>query len=277
MPAYRRIAEDIRARITSGELPPGALLPTQQELQAQYGVARMTARQAVAELINEGLVTSQQGKGVTVRDQQHMIYRPQAEFEPRISQTMDRFVAVLTKEGRKPSQTIDVAIESAPPLVAERLRLQPGSRVAVRKRVRSLDGEPFNINDTYYAYDLVANTEIMDPADIPRGSNNVLADFGYREVRAIDEFYVRMPHPEEVRRLRLTAGTPVAAHYVTGYTADDKPTRCDVFVLPGDRHVIVYERVHPSDAEDLSLADTAGTDATGAASTDTDVSDGAQP
>jgi GntR family transcriptional regulator len=255
LPAYRRIAEDIRARIASGDLPPGALLPTQQELQEQYGVARMTARQAVAELVNEGLVTSQQGKGVMVRSQVHMVYRPQGEFEPRISKGMDRFMAVLTKEGRKPSQSIDVAVVSAPRLVAERLGIEAGTRVAVRKRVRSLDGEPFNINDTYYAYDLVANTEIMDPADIPRGSNNVLADVGYREVRAIDEFYVRMPDPEEVRRLRLRPGTPVAAHYVTGYTADDKPTRCDVFILPGDRHVILYERVHPADADDMSQAE----------------------
>ena len=252
LPAYRRIAEDIRARIASGDLPPGALLPTQQELQEQYGVARMTARQAVAELINEGLVASQQGKGVTVRSQDHMIYRPQSEFEPRISRGMDRFTAVLTKEGRMPSQSIDVAVTSAPRLIAERLGITPGSRVAVRKRIRSLDGEPFNINDTYYVYDLVANTEIMDPADIPRGSNNVLADFGYREVRAIDEFYVRMPDPEEIRRLRLRPGTPVAVHYVTGYTAKDEPTRCDVFILPGDRLAIRYERVHPENADDMS-------------------------
>jgi GntR family transcriptional regulator len=36
----------------------------------------------------------------------------------------------------------------------------------------------------------------------------------------------------------------VAVHLVTGYTAEDRPVRCDVFVLPGDRNVIVYERVH---------------------------------
>lgn len=254
-PAYRRIAEDIRARITSGELPPGALLPTQQELQAQYGVARMTARQAISELVNEGLVTSQQGKGVMVRDQRHMVYRPQSEFEPRISRSLDRFMAVLTKEGRKPSQTIDVAVLGAPQLVAERLGIEPGARVAVRKRVRYLDREPSNINDTFYVYDLVAHTAIMDPADIPTGSNLIMADLGYREVRAIDEFYVRMPDPEEIRRLRLSPGTPVAVHYVTGYTAKDEPTRCDMFVLPGDRHVIVYERIHPDNAEDMSHAD----------------------
>lgn len=250
VPAYQKIASDLRQQIESGEAPPGALLPTQQELAARYGVARMTARKAIEELVNQGLVVSQQGKGVTVRDRRHMIYRPQSEHEPRISREMDRFMATLTKDGRAPSQSIDVAVVGAPALVAQRLEVETGSPVAVRKRVRSLDGEPFNINDTYYPYDLAANTEIMSPVDIPRGSNYVLADFGYTEVRAIDEFYVRMPDPEEVRRLRLAPGTPVAVHYATGYTAKERPIRCDVFVLPGDRHVILYERVHPTDVTD---------------------------
>jgi len=255
MATYRKIAADLRARIESGELAPGAQVPTQQQLSETYGVARMTARQALAELVNEGLVRSQQGKGAVVRGRRHMVYRPQAEFQPRLSREMDRFMTALIQEGREPSQSIDVAIETANVLVAARLGIEPGSRVVVRKRVRFIDGEPFNINDTYYSYDLAHDTEIMDPSDIPRGSNNVLADKGYREVRAIDEFYIRMPEQEEIRRLGLAPGTPVACHYVTGYTADDKPARCDVFVLPGDRHVILYERTHPEDADAMSQVD----------------------
>jgi len=254
LPQYRKIAEDLRTRITSGEIPPGALLPTQTELSETYGVARMTARQAIAELVNEGLVTSLQGKGAVVRARRHMVYRPQAEFQPRISRTMDRFLAALQEEGRKPAQSIDVAVTAAPELIAARLNIEPGSRVVVRKRVRSIDGEPFNINDTYYPYDLAITTEIMDPADIPRGSNNVLADFGYREVRAIDEFHVRMPEPEEIHRLRLAPGTPVLVHLVTGLTEQDEPIRADLFILPGDRHVVLYERIHPNNSDDMSQA-----------------------
>ena len=118
VPAYRKIAEDIRRRIAAGELPPGSLLPTQQELQDRYGVARMTARQAISALENEGLVTSQQGKGAVVRSRQTMIYRPQAEYAPRISAEMDRFMSALSQDGRQPAQSIDVAIVPAPKIVA---------------------------------------------------------------------------------------------------------------------------------------------------------------
>ncbi len=64
-------------------------------------------------------------------------------------------------------------------------------------------------------------------------------------MRAFDEFYVRMPTPEEAQRLRLGPGTPVACHVCTGTTADDQPVRVAINVLPGDRHVIVYERAKP--------------------------------
>jgi GntR family transcriptional regulator len=204
----------------------------------------MTVRSALDALASEGLITSQQGKNATVRDRRYMFHRPQADHEPRISTTLDRFMALFERADRQPAQEIDVAVVAAPALIAERLRIEPGTRVVVRRRLRYLDGEPFNINDTYYPYDLAVQTEIMDPGDIPAGSNNVFIQrFGKDEARNIDEIYVRMPTPEEASRLQLTAGTPVACHYLTAYTADDEPMFVDVFVLPGDRHVIVYERV----------------------------------
>ena len=40
----------------------------------------------------------------------------------------------------------------------------------VRRRVRSLEGEPYYLNDSYYPYELVSGTELMSPADIPQGA-----------------------------------------------------------------------------------------------------------
>lgn len=85
-------------------------------------------------------------------------------------------------------------------------------------------------------------------ADLHRAqlaANEVMAEQGYGQVRALDEFYVRMPTPGEVRRLELGPGTPVVYHIVTGVTDDDMPVRVVLNVLPGDRHVIVYERAKP--------------------------------
>lgn len=245
---YGRVADDLRKAIESGELTADVEFPSEAQLQAKHGVSRVTVRKALAALEQEGLITARAGRGRTVRQRRHMVYRPQADEEPRRSKAMDRFMTALSEEGRSPSQQIDVKIEGADRLVAERYGIPEGTSMAVRRRVRSIDGEPFNINDTYYLLDLVKDTPIMNPADMAEGSNSIITRLLGREVRAIDEYYVRMPTPEESARLALPTGTPVAVHYLTGFTAEDKVGRVEKYVLPGDRHVIVYEREHPEPA-----------------------------
>src|SRR6266700_2192659 len=66
-PRYRQIASDLRSAIERGEYPPGSRLPGENVLMQDYSVARMTARQALAVLINEGLAVSRKGAGVFVR------------------------------------------------------------------------------------------------------------------------------------------------------------------------------------------------------------------
>jgi DNA-binding GntR family transcriptional regulator len=67
VPRYQAIAADLRAAIESGRLRPGEPLPSESALVEQYGVARGTARQALAELEGAGLVTAVHGKGRYVR------------------------------------------------------------------------------------------------------------------------------------------------------------------------------------------------------------------
>jgi GntR family transcriptional regulator len=64
---YRAIARDLGRRIETGELPPGERLPTEDQLAEQYGVHRLTARQAVVELRKAGLVETRHGSGSYVR------------------------------------------------------------------------------------------------------------------------------------------------------------------------------------------------------------------
>jgi DNA-binding GntR family transcriptional regulator len=68
-PAYQRVADDLRKAITAGTYEPGDQLPTLAELTSRYGIAVMTARDAIRQLANEGLVVSRQGKGAYVLKQ----------------------------------------------------------------------------------------------------------------------------------------------------------------------------------------------------------------
>lgn len=66
VPRYAQLAALFRRRIERGVWPPGAQLPTLEHLTAEFGVARVTVRQAVQRLVQEGLVSAQRGRGTFV-------------------------------------------------------------------------------------------------------------------------------------------------------------------------------------------------------------------
>lgn len=240
LPLYHQIAADLRAQIADGTLPPGAKLPTELDLAEKWETTRTTVRQAITELEAAGLIVRERPRGNFVRKVEPMIYRPQQEVSRwPANAEMDQFMTAMAAEGRPSSQKIVAATVTPPPIVAS--RLHTGEPVAARLRVRSVDGEPYNLNDSYFPLDLVTGTDIMLPSDIPRGANMVLAELGYEQVYARHELETRMPTPEEADRLSLYPGTPVTEHVETGFTAEGQPVRCVINVLPGPKHKIVFE------------------------------------
>src|SRR5690606_6552049 len=63
---YVQVREALRGQIKTGALQPGQKLPTEDELAAQFGVSRMTLRQGLADLIDEGLLYRRRGVGTFV-------------------------------------------------------------------------------------------------------------------------------------------------------------------------------------------------------------------
>lgn len=66
-PLYEQVADVIAAKIEAGELAPGALIPSESRMQQEYGVARGTARRAVALLVERGLVVTIPQRGTYVK------------------------------------------------------------------------------------------------------------------------------------------------------------------------------------------------------------------
>ncbi|NRQ36631.1 winged helix-turn-helix transcriptional regulator [Nonomuraea sp. NN258] len=67
-PGYLQIADDLRAQIRTGSLPPGAALPSTAQLCQRYDVSASVVKAAISVLRTEGVIVGQQGKGVFVRE-----------------------------------------------------------------------------------------------------------------------------------------------------------------------------------------------------------------
>src|SRR5262245_58544687 len=133
-PLYRRIAAELRQKITGGELPPGSRLPTEPELVERYGVARNTIRLAIGLLANEGMISTTPGRGTFVRDQAMLTYyASRAEHATHPGSETDAYVSEVQEQGRTPSQTFDMRIVPASVEIAERLRINEEDGAVVRR------------------------------------------------------------------------------------------------------------------------------------------------
>jgi GntR family transcriptional regulator len=75
-PMYRRIAEDLRRKIESGELAAGSQLPTEADLQAHHEASRNTVRDAIKWLATRGLIETRPGQGAFVAGKIHLFAIP---------------------------------------------------------------------------------------------------------------------------------------------------------------------------------------------------------
>lgn len=241
---YRQIADSLRQAIARGEWQEGDKLPSEHVLSAKYDTTRATVRKAVALLRSEGLVVSQQGKGVFVRTRPTVrLVGTGSNYRERRRSGVTNFNAEVVAAGGAPEQRV-LAVErvAADADVAERLEVPEGTRVLARRREFVVDGHAMQLVDGYYPVALVKGTAIEKRAQIRGGVHAVLeGEGGVRLDRFIEELDIRMPTPEEAVALTMPAGVPLAKVTRTAYTDNGQPVEVLVSLVPCDRHRFVYE------------------------------------
>ena len=134
VPRYIQIQQALRERID--ELAPGDSLPSDAELCAEFGVSRMTARNAMMHLIQERLVERVPGRGTFVS-------RPPTH---RHAGNLLSFSNEMRRRGLAPSsRVIAREVRDASDVEAAELWLRAGADVVVVRRVRLADGEPIAV------------------------------------------------------------------------------------------------------------------------------------
>jgi GntR family transcriptional regulator len=152
-PAYRRVADELRAAIADGRYPSGAQLPSESELMARHGVSRGTIRQTYAQLQNEGIISSHRGSRRVVVDGPHL-----QSFEGFVS-----FSAWVRSVGKIPSgRVIHLTRREPDPGERAALGLRAGAVVFHLLRLRYISGEPAMLERTTYPEDLGGIVAGMD-------------------------------------------------------------------------------------------------------------------
>jgi GntR family transcriptional regulator len=137
VPRYYQLKEIMRAKVRDKEWQPGDLIPSERELSEQYKISRMTARQAITELVNEGLFYREQGKGTFVS-------------RHKITQQLIRltgFTEDIRARGQRPgTKVLSAEMCPADEETAERLRSQPGQLIMRLQRLRLRTRNPWPLN-----------------------------------------------------------------------------------------------------------------------------------
>jgi GntR family transcriptional regulator len=242
-PPYRQIAEHLRAAIDSGALLPGDRLPSEAELKQHYGVARMTARQAIQELRSEGRVIAEHGRGVFVR-QPAPIRRLASDRIARKHRQAGKaaFLAEAEEAGIDPYvDQIEVARVEPQADVQERLHLSDGERVVRRSRRYLADGRPVKIALSFLPLAIAEGTAIVEINTGPGGVYARLEDAGYTFERFVEEVSARMPTAEERRRLDLHDGVPVLVVVRTAYDTTGRPLEVCEMIMVAPAYVLAYD------------------------------------
>jgi GntR family transcriptional regulator len=239
---HQRIAADLRSLIHQGTLAAGARLPTEQDLMAKYQASRTPVRQALATLANEGLIETATSRGTFVRENRPLtLYASRYEREHREVSPVDAYRSELFAQGRAAGQKFEMRIVPASEAVASRLQVAENDLVVLRRCVRTVDGKPSSVQDSYYPYDIAEGTEILSPNDVERGIIAVLASAGHVEIGYVDEITPRMPPTDEENRLlQLGPGVPILDQVRTAFTAH-RPVRLTWNVWAGNGIHLIYE------------------------------------
>ncbi|MDO5699699.1 MAG: GntR family transcriptional regulator [Dermatophilus congolensis] len=236
------IAAALRAAISSGSYAPGDQLPGENALMSEHGVARMTARSALAMLRDEGLTTTRRGVGVFVREFQPIIRNSISRVSQR-NWNAGRAIWEADAEGR--SLTVDnINVEpeaDAPDDVRAVLRLSTDNKVTIRARRYCLDGKPAMIATSYLPAPLVAGTRITEPDTGPGGIYARLADLGHAPAHFREDVIARMPTADETEALHIAPGTPVMVITRTAADANGTPVEINAMTLDAANFVVRYD------------------------------------
>jgi GntR family transcriptional regulator len=226
LPLYYQVREALLAYITQSGLTQGSLIPTEREIGEKLQVSRITVRRAIDELVKEGYLVTQQGKGTFVA-------RPKIQ---RRMNHMKSFSQQMREEGYRPgSQLLSLRHEKATSHVASALNMAEGSWIWIVERLRYASDEPICISVAY----LNLPFEIaLTPAELQQESSlwSILEKKGMTFSRSETTIQAIAAGETEAQLLGVEIGSPLLLVEGVVFQDDGTPVEYHQMFNRGDRY-----------------------------------------
>ncbi|MFM8322699.1 MAG: GntR family transcriptional regulator [Chloroflexota bacterium] len=233
IPLYVQIRNTLRDDILNQVLLPGQKLPSEDELAARFNVSRMTVRQGVADLIDDGLLYRRHGVGTFVahphieRDHSHL-----SNFvETARTEGIDLRVRLLSAE-----------VTQAKLRVARALSLPEGELVIRVQTLRETAGAPITLHDSYVPYRLFP--QLLQENLETKHLWEIFESYGKRVRRAVEIVEARQVDDELAGLLGMAEGDPILYKERTVFLDDGTPVDFSFCFNRGDRYrlTVVLDR-----------------------------------
>lgn len=239
LPFYAQIKDLLRAKILDGTFPPNQKLASESELMAHFGVSRITVRQALNELQNEGLIYRIHGKGTFVS-------------KPKAFQDLTRlqgFGEAMSQLGHETfNRVLSIQHMAAPDQVAQQLHLTPGTMVTELQRLRFLNREPISLDITYVPHALGLR---LAEEDLARRDIFLILEQDYGMALGHADLQIGSTQADDwlAEQLAVEAGAPVLFIERTTVNAAGQPIDYEHLYYRGDafKYKVRVDRVagHP--------------------------------
>lgn len=225
IPLYHQIKESLREAIEMKSLLPEDPLPSAKELSRIYGVTHGTIRQAINDLVQEGLLCRMQGIGTFVA-------------QPKVVQvfpTLLGFSARMRRGGHRTlNRVLAQDVEQVRPSVARRLRITEASRVLRLARLRIVDNEPLMLETSFLSLDRFPDL-VGDDFAVRSLYDVLTARYGIEIIELDQTLEPVLMTAYEADLLECAMGSPAMLMEVIAFAGEDDPFEYSKAIVRGDK------------------------------------------
>lgn len=225
-PLYLQLKNALVADIGAGHYKPHARLMSERELGEKFKVSRMTVRQALTEMIREGILYTQVGKGT---------YVSESKIKQEL-QTLTGFSQDMAARGTVASgQMLEARVIPATLMLAAIFAVPMNTEIVLLSRLRLSDGIPLAIEEAHILHRVCPG--ILDYDFSKESLYNVLATrYNTILVRAEQTMEAGLATPEESELLKITSPSPVLRIERLSYNAQNTLVEYVKSAYRGDRY-----------------------------------------